>query len=183
MGKEILRYNRNGLEYIGTVEEFEDFKRPKGYEDKNSLWFSIFISSTTCKKHIGPISRDTQVVDKRLESGNVDTREGLEIYYDILKYVRSWIDRNKPIFITFSAYSDVNWYKRYRIYDRALRKMGYEIWEPNYQYEELVLTYIRNDVDVKRKNYKIENVLEGYNAPWLHGTEEKWAEIITDEFS
>ena len=52
--------------------------------------------------------------------------------------------------------------KRGRIYDRAMRKMGYEIYDVNYDYEQIVLTYIRKDLGIKNKRYDFDNVFDNY---------------------
>lgn len=160
MTQEIFRYYHDGLEYIGSIDPFDEFKKPKGYEDIDSLWICVGISNKSCKKNIGPINRDTFGLDNRYTSGNV--KDGLNIYYDMLSLLRKWVDSKKPPFLTISPYSDDNERKRGRIYDRAMRKMGYEIYDVNYDYEQIVLTYIRKDLGIKNKRYDFDNVFDNY---------------------
>ena len=124
----------------------------------DSLWICVGISNKSCKKKIGPINRDDFGLDNRYISGNVE--DGLNIYYDIYSLFKKWIDRKKPPLITVSPYRDLNERKRGRIYDRAIRKLGYEIYDVNYDYEQIVLTYVRTDLGIKSKGYDFDNLFD-----------------------
>lgn len=160
MSQEIFRYYHDGLEYLAHTDPFDDFKKPKGYEDCDSLWLCIGISNKSCKKNIGPINRECVGYDNRFKSGNV--KDGINIYYDILSLLKKWVDKKKPPFLTVSPYKDNNEKKRGRIYDRAMNKLGYEIYEANYDYEQIVLTYIRKDLKVKNKKYNFDDLFEEF---------------------
>lgn len=157
MGREIVRYSNGDFDYVISVSEDQFFIPPKGYENSRSLWIDAHITNKSAKKH--NLKVVSYLSDGRYAKGNVG-KEGIGILVELISKFEKWLDREKPDFLTISAYHD-DFKQRLRLYDRVLTRNNYRVFDIMNLYNDFSwnrnappeIIYCRKDLNCKNKNY------------------------------